>query len=231
MAALAGLLLSACGGGGGGGGGQPPPASVTISGQITFDSIPFDAVLGNGLNPAAVVQAPARQVTVQAIATAGGSVLATTTTDTSGNYSLSVPSNTNMFIRARAEMIKTGAAPTWNFSVRNNTTAGANDALYALDGTSTSSGTANSTRNLNAPSGFVGNSYTGERAAASFAILDSVFRAKELVLSALPERCIPGAAAVLERGQSRQRAGLLPGRRRYRHQQLRAARSAPYGRR
>src|SRR5687768_2248517 len=110
LAALAGLLLSACGGGGGGGGAQPPPASVTISGQITFDRIPFDAVLGNGLNPASVVQAPARQVTVQAIATAGGSVLATTTTDTSGNYSLSVASNTNMFIRARAEMIKTGAA-------------------------------------------------------------------------------------------------------------------------
>jgi hypothetical protein len=190
MAALAGVLLSACGGGGGGGS-QPPPASVTISGQITFDRIPFDTLPGNGLNPAGVVQAPARQVTVQAIATAGGSVLATATTDTSGNYSLSVPSNTNMFIRARAEMIKTGAAPTWSFSVRNNTTAGANDALYALDGASTSSGNANSTRNLNAPSGFVGNSYTGERAAASFAILDSVFRAKEQVLSASPNAAFP----------------------------------------
>ena len=190
MAALAGMLLSACGGGGGGGGG-PPPASVTISGQITFDRIPFDTVLGNGLNPAAVVQAPARQVTVQAIATQGGTVLASATTDTSGNYSLSVPSNTNLFIRARAEMIKTDAAPTWTFSVRNNTTAGANDALYALDGNSTSSGTANSTRNLNAPSGFVGNNYTGERAAASFAILDAVFRAKELVLTAAPNTTFP----------------------------------------
>jgi hypothetical protein len=190
MAALAGMLLSACGGGGGGGG-QPPPASVTISGQITFDRIPFDAVLGNGLNPTGVAPAPARQVTVQAIAAQGGAVLATTTTDTSGNYSLSVASNTNMFIRARAEMIKTGAAPTWNFSVRNNTTVGANDALYAVDGNSTSSGTANSTRNLNAPSGFGTTNYTGERAAASFAILDTVFRAKELVLSAAPNTVFP----------------------------------------
>jgi hypothetical protein len=191
MAALAGILLSACGGGGGGGGSQPPPASVTISGQITFDRVPFDAMLGNGLNPMGVAPAPARQVTVQAIAAQGGTVLATTTTDTSGNYSLSVASNTNLFIRARAEMIKTGAAPTWNFSVRNNTTVGANDALYALDGNSASSGTANSTRNLNAPSGFVGNSYTGERAAAPFAILDSVFRAKELVLTAAPNTAFP----------------------------------------
>jgi hypothetical protein len=183
-AALAAALLSACGGGGGGG--TPPPATVTISGRITFDRIPFDTVLDNGLNPAAIVNSPARQVTVQAIAATDGTVLATATTDTTGSYSLSVPSNTSLFIRARAEMIKTGAAPTWNFSVRNNTTTGTNDALYAIDGSPASSGTANSTRDLNAPTGFVTNSYTGERAAAPFAILDTVFRAKELVLTATP---------------------------------------------
>lgn len=147
-------------------------------------------MLTNGLNPAATVQAPARQVTVQAIAASGGAVLATVATDTSGNYSLSVPSNTNLFIRARAEMVQT-SAPTWNFSVRNNTTAGTNDALYAVDGNAASSGTGNSTRNLNAPSGFAGNGYTGERAAAPFAILDTVFRAKELVLTAVPAENFP----------------------------------------
>jgi hypothetical protein len=189
LAVLAGVLLSACGGGGGGGGSQPP-ANVTISGLITFDRIPLDTVLGNGLNPGATVQSPARQVTVQAIG-AAGTVIAETTTDTAGNYTLSVPSNTNLFIRVRAEMIKTGAAPTWSFSVRNNTTPGANDALYALDGNASSSGTANSTRNLNAPSGFGVNSYTGERAAAAFAILDTVFRAKELVLTAAPNTAFP----------------------------------------
>ncbi|MGH8239545.1 MAG: hypothetical protein ACREXP_21380, partial [Steroidobacteraceae bacterium] len=186
--ALAAALLSACGGDGGGGG-QPPPASVTISGQITFDRIPLDATLGNGLNPAGTVQAPARQVTVQAIGTAAGAaVLASTSTDASGNYSLSVPSNTSLFIRVRAEMIKTGVVPTWNFSVHNNDNS---DALYALDGNAASSGTANSTRNLNAPSGFGVNSYTGERAAAPFAILDTVFRAKELVLTATPSTVFP----------------------------------------
>jgi len=190
-AALAAALLSACGGGGGGGGGAPPPPTVTISGRITFDRIPFDTVLNNGLNPAIVVNSPARQVTVQAIAATGQTVLATGTTDSSGNYSLSVPSNTSLFIRARAEMIKTDAAPTWNFSVRNNTTAGTNDALYAIDGSPASSGAANSTRDLNAPTGFGTNSYTGERAAAPFAILDTVFRAKELVLTATPNAAFP----------------------------------------
>ncbi len=180
IGALASLLLSACGGGGG----NPPPASVTISGRITYDRIPFDATFGNGLNPAATVELPARQVTVQAISgAAGAAVLASTTSDTNGNYSLSVPSNTNLFIRARAEMVKTGTAPTWNFSVRNNANS---DALYALDGSVLGSGTANSTRNLRAPTGFGATSYTGERAAAPFAILDTVFRAKELVLTATP---------------------------------------------
>ena len=184
-------LLAACGGGGGGGGGTPAPATVTISGRITFDRIAFDATLGNGLNPTAPVESPARQVTVQAIDAANTSVLAETSTDTNGDYSLSVPSNRNLFIRARAEMIRTGTAPTWNFSVRNNTTAGTGDALYALDGNAASSGAANSTRNLRAPTGFGVNSYTGERAAAPFAILDTVFRAKELVLTAAPTTAFP----------------------------------------
>jgi hypothetical protein len=196
LAALAGLLLSACGGGGGGGGGvtpppPPPPTNVTISGKITFDRIGFDTTLGNGLNPTAPVESPARQVTVQAIDAGSQAVLATAATDTNGDYSVSVPSNRNLFIRARAEMIKTGTAPTWNFSVRNNMTAGKNDALYALDGNPASSGTANSTRNLRAPTGFGTNSYTGERAAAPFAILDTAFKAKELVLTAAPSAVFP----------------------------------------
>jgi hypothetical protein len=189
---LASLLLSACGGGGGGGGGgnqpPPPPADVTISGRITFDRIPFDTVLGNGLNPAATVEQPARQVTVQALDASNSTVLATATTDGNGNYSVTVPSNRNLFIRARAEMIKTGTAPTWNFTVRNNVNS---DALYVLDGNAASSGTANSTRNLRATTGFGTTSYTGPRAAAPFAILDSVFSAKELVLTAAANTAFP----------------------------------------
>jgi len=189
---LAGLLLSACGGGGGGSSNTPPPTNVTISGRITFDRIVFETTLGQGLNPTAPVESPARQVTVQAIDASSAAVLATATTDTNGDYSVSVPSNRNLFIRARAEMVKSDAAPTWNFTVRDNTTAGStNEALYALDGSATSSGTANSTRNLRATTGFGTTSYTGTRAAAPFAILDTVFRAKELVLTAAPTTAFP----------------------------------------
>jgi hypothetical protein len=187
---LASLLLSACGGGSDGGTG-PAPASVTISGRITFDRIGFDTTLGNGLNPTAPVESPARQVTVQAIDASSNAVLATATTDANGSYSVSVPSNRNLFIRARAEMVKTGTAPTWNFSVHNNTDPGTSDALYTLDGNGASSGAADSTRNLRAPTGFGTTSYTGERAAAPFAILDTAFRAKELVLTAAPNTEFP----------------------------------------
>ena len=156
---FAAAVLAACGGGGGGGGGTPPPTTVTISGQITFDRIPFDPTFGNGLDPAATVVSPAREVTVQAIDACDNSVLATATTDDNGSYSVTVPPNRNLFIRARAEMLKSGTAPTWNFTVRNNTNS---DALYALDGAAASSGTTNSTRDLRAESGFVGTSYTGD---------------------------------------------------------------------
>lgn len=191
--AFAITLMGACGGGGGGsgggggnGGGNGPP--VTVSGRITFDRIPFDAVLGNGLNPAAPVESPARQVVVEALDATLQTVLASTTTDANGDYTLSVPGRRNVFIRAKAQMLKTGAAPTWDFSVRNNANS---DALYTLDGAVFNSGATNSTRNLRAASGWGGASYTGTRAAAPFAILDTVYRAKELILTASANAAFP----------------------------------------
>jgi hypothetical protein len=188
-ALLAASVLAGCGGGGGGGGGTPAPAptpsgsTVVVSGKITFDRIPFRAGTGTGLNPTAPVESPARHVVVEAI-DAGNSttILATTTTDTAGDYSLAVPINRDIFMRAKAQMQQAGAAPTWNFRVLNNTNG---DALYALVGSNFNSGSANSTRNLRAASGWGTTSYTSDaaRTAAPFAILDSIYRAKELVLT------------------------------------------------
>jgi hypothetical protein len=186
FATLAGLtVLAACGGGGdgpGGGGGE----TVTVSGKITFDRLVFSTTPQAGLNPNAPIESPARQITVQAVS--GSSTVATTTTDANGDYSLSVPANTNIFIRARAEMIKTGSAPTWTFAVRDNTSA---DAVYVLDGASFNSGTANVTRNLRAPSDWNGNGYNPGRRAAPFAILDTVYQAKQLILGANPNAQFP----------------------------------------
>lgn len=186
----AAMALSACGGSGDNdsGGNNPPPATnVTISGRITFDRIPFKNA-GSKLDPSNPVESPARQVTVEALDGSTDAVLASATTDDSGNYSVSVPASRSVKIRARAEMVKTGTAPTWTFSVRNNTNS---NALYVLDGDAASSGTGSSTRNLHATSGWGTTSYTGARAAAPFAILDSVYAAKKLILEAVPSTEFP----------------------------------------
>lgn len=195
FATLAGFtVLAACGGGGGsmggdgngGDGGDGGGATVTVSGKITFDRLAFQSTLGAGLNAATPVESPAREVVVQAVS--GSSTLASTTTDANGDYSLTVAANTNMFIRARAQMEKTGSAPTWTFTVRDNTES---DAIWVLDGSTFNSGTAAVTRNLRATSGWGTSSYTGTRAAAPFAILDTVYRTKELIRGASPEAQFP----------------------------------------
>lgn len=182
------LMVGACGGGGGGGGiTTPVPATVTISGQVTFEKIPGNAS-GIGLNYAAKVDAPARDVLVEAVKVSDRTtVSASVSTDASGNFSLTVPSNTDLFLRAKAEMVKTGT-PAWHFRVLDNT---ASDALYAIVGADFNSGVSAAQRNLNAPSGWGGSSYTGTRAAAPFAILDTVYQAYSLVLGAASSAVFP----------------------------------------
>jgi len=189
LAALGLLVLSACGGGGDGPTGgtpTPPGQTVVISGKITFDRIPFKTT-GQGLDPNQPVESPARGVIVEALSSSA--TLASTTTDTSGNYSLNVPASTQVKIRAKAQMTKTGTAPTWDFKVLNNTNS---DALYVLDGSFADSGTAASTRNLRAASGWNGTTYVDDnRAAAPFAILDTAYQAQQLVLTAVPTTAFP----------------------------------------
>lgn len=163
------------------------PGNVSVSGQITFDSVPFSATTANGLDYSHTTQAPARGVIVEAIAAVGGAALASTISDSNGQYALNVPANTSLFVRARAQMQRSGT-PGWDFSVRDNT---ASDALYVLDGSSFNTGTTASVRNLNAASGWGITSYTGTRASAPFAILDTVYRAYNLVLSANSSAVFP----------------------------------------
>ncbi len=184
---LAFALVGACSNGGGGSSTPtppapptppPPPSNVTISGAVTFDLVPFN-VGTNGLDYNAISQQPARGVVVQAL-DSGGAILDSDVTDGGGQYSVSVASNTDVRIRARARMMESTIA-TWDVSVRDNTNG---DAEYVLDGGLTSSGAANSNRNLNAGSGWGGSSYTGARAAAPFAILDVIYSAKMLINNA-----------------------------------------------
>lgn len=144
-----------------------------VSGKITYDRVP--AIPSPvSLNYSATVQKPARGATVQLLDTIG-TVLDTTTTDTNGNYSFTITDQDKLVrIRVRAELLKTTSGAQYNVKVVDNTSS---DALYTLAEAEASSAATHATRNLNASSGWDGSSYTSTRAAAPFAILDSIYEA------------------------------------------------------
>lgn len=191
-ALLAAFLLASCGGGsspavlpGPGPAPGPPPATVTISGSVAFQSVPLNTVT-NGLNYAGTTNRPARGIRVQALSDTGA-VLGQSVTDSLGRYSITVPSNTLVRIEAAAKMVRTGG-PTLDFEVRDNVNG---SALYVLAGNLVSSGVADSSRNLVAPSGWGGASYTSTRAAAPFAILDPIYDATTQINTASPGIVFP----------------------------------------
>ncbi len=162
------------------------PSGVIVSGRVTFDRVPH--LPGGGLDYANIFQAPARGVQVEAIQQAGP-VLETTVTDADGNYSLLLPANTLVTVRAKARMKRDGV-PSWDIQVLNNTSG---SALYTLTSSVFNTQSAPITLDLNAGSGWdpVLLTYGDVRAAAPFAILDSVYQAVQLVLGASPAIQLP----------------------------------------
>jgi len=160
-----------------------------VSGTISFQRIGFNAGGGNGLNATAPVASAARGIVVEALSQPGRLVLDSTTTDASGAYSLTVPANTMILVSAKAQMLKSGATPTWNVQVLNNVNG---DALYTLESSAFETGTTTITgRDLLAATGFSGGTYNGTRAAAPFAILDTIFQAQQLIVAASASTAFP----------------------------------------
>ena len=192
------LALAACGGGGGGNGGNNSCASpgssafpsTAVSGKVTFDLVP---VAVNGarpqLNYAATVRQPARSIVVEAIDCNSGQVLTTAASNATGDYTLVVPGNRSVFIRALARMNSIGnnAAA---FFVVDNTSGGAQ---WATDGAVFGSGAAAAlAQNLNAGSGWTGTAYdNSQRAAGPFAILDTAYQAAQKVIASDPAVAFP----------------------------------------
>jgi len=180
------LLLVGCHHGGGDS--TPPPTgpAVTVNGTVTFDLVPTANIGGVWqLDYANTRSAPARGVVIQVIS--GSNLLATTTTDGAGTYSISAPSGGNVFVRARAEMNRVGS-PGWRVGILDNTQG---NGLYVLDSDTFLLGAAGATRDLHAASGWGGSSYTSDRDAAPFAILDAVYDAMQFVLASEPALTFP----------------------------------------
>ena len=159
---------------------------VTISGRITYDRVPHNAVR-SGLDYDSIIVMPVRGANL-VLLDSSGDLINKTKTDDNGEYQIEAPENTAVRVRVLAELQNTGDAPNWDFSVTDNTSG---NALYALDGGLTSSGDVDSNRDLHAPSGWTGSSYGQPRAAAPFAILDSVNDALQFILGAQPHVELP----------------------------------------
>lgn len=191
------LSLAACGGGGGGGAVGPsavqPCASVgtgtmVVSGVARFEFVTYKSASDAGLNYANVTTKPMRGVTLQAVC--GSTVLATAVASDTGAYSMTVPKNTAVSIKALAQMVKTTGPANWNVEVRDNTDG---NALWAVQNTAVNTATATSVvRDLTAPLGWTGAAYdSAQRASGPFAILDSIASGMALVTGAAPNTQFP----------------------------------------
>ena len=190
------MSLAACGGGGSSDAPAPPPpppppppssGPYAISGKAVYESVPTTTT-GNGLNYNSPSDKPIRGATVQLLDSAN-TVLATTTTDTAGNYSVALPTSQAVTIRVRAEIKRTGSpSGDRDFTVLDNTSG---NALYVLDSAAFTPTTATVTQNVRAASGWGGSSYTGTRAAGPFSLLDVVYEAQAKVASVAPTVALP----------------------------------------
>jgi hypothetical protein len=166
-------------------------AVVTISGTAQYEFVPPSANC-NGLNFSNIQLRPIRQATIELIDASSDAVLDSGVTDDSGGFALSVDADTEVFLRLRAEL-KAAGGPSWDVDVRDNTSqiqlALAQRPLYVLDGADFNAGTANSTRDMTAATGWNAStsSYSGMRAAAPFAVLDTIHQSMLLLLAEDPQ--------------------------------------------
>lgn len=165
--------------------GVVPGTKVTLSGQATFDFVPFQSD-NTGLDYSNIERRPIRGHVVELLSSTGA-ILASSVTDASGNYSFEVDPNTQVRVRVKALMLKT-TGNTWDARVTDNTNS---DLLYALQSALTNVGAVDATRNLNAASGWGGSGYTSTRAAAPFAILSPIYDTLQVFEGSTTDRNFP----------------------------------------
>lgn len=184
------LVLVACGGSDGNGDAPSAVADLTLSGRVTYDFIPLTlpegSEYGAALDYSALEPRPVRGAPVLLLDDQGKE-LANTVTDHQGEYSFVVPTQKKVQVRVLAAARQEGA-PAWNLEIRDNTQ---DNALYALDGALRCTGEEDSRRDLHAASGWTHNAYTEPRAAAPFAVLDTLYEGQHRILKYSPEQVFP----------------------------------------
>ena len=169
---------------------NPPVAgNVNVTGRVRFARVPFNTAAPRGLNYASPVLLPSRGVIVRALAAGTQTVLATGSTNDSGDYSLSVASNTSINIEVVAQMQQGGAAANWDVRVQDGIVGNTPYEHLHPTAFNSSSGTA---QNIDIPTGVnAAGVATGTRASAPFAILDTIYTAIQTVVGAAPNTNFP----------------------------------------
>lgn len=171
-----------------------PLVTGNINGRVRFTRIPATV---SGLNYAGGTLRPARGVQVLAVVPGANAdddsdpgVLDSTTTADDGGFVMDIDPNTNYSIVVVARMRRGAGSPLprWNMSVVDVDT----NAPYTFtDGTTYNTGSPTLVE-LDIPSGHGANgAVTGPRASGPFAILDTLYQAMQLVLSAAPTTDFP----------------------------------------
>ena len=158
---------------------------VTVAGRLSYER-PQENLQCLGFDFTTPFILPVRLASVLLLDSAN-TVIATGRTDMDGNYSFAnIPANTDVRIRIRSESVQDSGPHRWEVYVRDNTSEIAlplaERPLYEVQGALFNVGSTNQTdRDLTVRTGWSGGSYTGERAAAPLAILDSFIDGIELV--------------------------------------------------
>ncbi len=159
-----------------------PQGTVPLAGLVTFARIPSTQ---QGLAYTQMRQDPARGITIIALNAGSLTEIARGQTGASGEYTLAVPPSTSLVIRAIAEMVRSAAAPTWRFEVKD---ASAAAATYTYSSAAANSGGSGAVLDVAIPSGWdpATRVVNGPRDAAPFAVLDTVYQATQFLLSTAP---------------------------------------------
>ena len=154
--------------------------TVSVSGRATFDYIPVVFAMGARLDYNAAETRPVRGATVQLLA--ADRVVDSSVTAEDGGYRLEAPTETEIFLRVRAELV--GDDTNMLARVLDNTRDGS---AHATDGTPFTTGETGLLRDVHAGSGWTGTGYGETRAAAPFAILDVVHDTVRWIRSVDPD--------------------------------------------
>ena len=170
---------------------REPSGTVTVAGRLFYEFVnPVSNCSQLDFNN--IETRPIRQATVQLLDSTGAVLDATVAAD-DGAYSFAdVDPQIDVRIRVRAELLRSGV-PDWTLYVRDNVdTSGSAPPLtdrpiYVAQWPTFNTGNTDTLdADFTATTGWDGSSYSGTRAAAPFAILDTIYAAMTLVLSADP---------------------------------------------